>query len=93
MEVWKKIEGFENYEVSNLGNVKDIRKRKKHLPQYKFKSKMSISLKGNYYPLAIIVARNFTILSENQKIIDVNYKDGNFLNCNIQNLIPIIKNI
>ena len=24
MEVWKKIEGFENYEVSNYGNVKRL---------------------------------------------------------------------
>ena len=24
MEIWKKIEGYENYEVSNLGNVKSL---------------------------------------------------------------------
>jgi hypothetical protein len=27
-EIWKPIEGFDNYEVSNLGNVKNIKKDK-----------------------------------------------------------------
>lgn len=29
MEVWKKIKGFENYQISNLGNVKSIQPNKK----------------------------------------------------------------
>jgi len=28
MEIWKSIEGFENYEVSNFGRVKNIKKNK-----------------------------------------------------------------
>jgi predicted XRE-type DNA-binding protein len=31
MEVWKKIEGFENYEVSNLGNVKSLNYKRSNL--------------------------------------------------------------
>jgi len=27
-EIWKTIEGFENYEVSNLGNVRNIKKNR-----------------------------------------------------------------
>jgi hypothetical protein len=28
IEIWKPIKGFENYEVSNLGNVRNIKKNR-----------------------------------------------------------------
>lgn len=48
MEVWKKIKGFENYEISNLGNVKNIttnRILKKELS--KGYLRVTLSCKGN----------------------------------------------
>lgn len=39
-EIWKKIEGFEDYEVSNLGRVKSIKKGKERI------LKPAINIKG-----------------------------------------------
>ena len=36
MEIWKTIEGYENYQVSNLGNIKSL-------------SRIVERKKGNYY--------------------------------------------
>jgi hypothetical protein len=63
MEVWKKIEGFENYEVSNYGNVKSLERiviirnnikivlKEKKLKNYKTKKGyLETSLRKNNKP-------------------------------------------
>lgn len=45
MEVWKKVKGFENYEVSNYGNVKSLKYNKiRLLKQEKVKGYLRVSL-------------------------------------------------
>ena len=52
MEVWKKIKGFENYEVSNLGNVIN-KKTKKQLSKVKDKNGYYVVGLRNYSEIKI----------------------------------------
>jgi hypothetical protein len=42
-ETWKKIEGYENYEVSTFGNVRNIITN----------NLLTLSKKGNYYSIGL----------------------------------------
>lgn len=99
MEEWKSIKEFENYNISNLGRVKNINSGKI----------LSQSVRNGYYRVGLfsspkqysfdvhrLVALHFLNLPSNEliesaqktklKVVPVNHKDGNKLNNNIDNL-------
>lgn len=88
-EIWKPIEGFENYEVSNMGNVKNV----------KIQKQISLNIKNGYKyagicdnknryskRINILVANTFLINDDPEKKIYVNHKDGDKLNNKVDNL-------
>jgi hypothetical protein len=91
MEIWKKIKGFENYEVSNLGEIRNFLTQKKSKLIYIKGRNLSVRLKYQYFHVGIIVARAFYETPPLSIITSVSYKDTCFFNNNIENLIPIIK--
>ena len=93
MEVWKNINRFSKYEFSNYGRVRNCKTLKICNIVYIGSGKLSVFINYKYLPVAPLIAEAFIDLSENQKIIDIKFKDNCFLNNNIENLIPIIKNI
>lgn len=86
-EEWKKIKGFENYSISNLGNVKN-KNNELMTPQVSPTGYYTILLYKNKKPynkcMHRLVAENFINNPENKKI--VNHKDLNKLNNNVNNL-------
>lgn len=93
MEVWKKVEGFENYEVSNFGNVKSLNyngtNKEKFLKIRFLKTgycRVNLCKNGKSTDFYIhrLVAISFLL----KKDIDnqVNHLDGNKLNNNVSNL-------
>lgn len=98
MEIWKKIKGFEDYEVSNLGNVKRISNfkfcNKNYLDNYFLKQKdngkgyFRVKLSNNgvvkMYMVHRLIAENFIENPNNYKV--VNHIDHNKKNNNIENL-------
>ena len=88
MEIWKTIKAHPNYEVSNLGNVRHIKKKQNRMPQdngtgYKF---ISIKENGKNINLYIhrIVAEAFVANPEGKEF--VNHLDENKTNNAASNL-------
>lgn len=86
-EVWKKINGYNNYEVSNHGRIRN--KKKNIMNQfYKDRGDATIGLSKNgkrkTHRVARIVAQTF--LEEDKKRTEVNHIDGNPRNNNVSNL-------
>lgn len=86
-EIWKQIEEFPNYHISNFGNIKNIITNKL----------LKKSLKGGYYNISLVNnngRKTFKIhrlvalafINNNENKPEVNHKDKNKLNNNIDNL-------
>lgn len=86
MEIWKKINGYYNYEVSNYGRIKSKNKILK--PQLKGNGYLQVSLCANgkckTFILHRLVAKTFIPNPNNYK--EVNHKDENKYNNNVSNL-------
>ena len=87
-EVWKKIEGYEDYMVSNLGNVKNIKTEKILKPYLNNHNYLMITFTkdkiSKVYLLHRLVAINFIANPENKGC--VKHKDGNINNNKVDNL-------
>lgn len=99
-EIWKPIQGFENYyQVSNLGNVRSLPRRRKVKNNYRYTEgimlkpmqkpdyyAVGLSLKGSikYARIHRLVAQAFIGNPDNK--LYVNHIDGNKLNNNASNL-------
>lgn len=87
MEIWKDIKGLEGtYQISNLGRVRRCfvlkpEIRKNHRTDY---TCSRISIRGRHYSIHRLVAQAFIPNPENKS--QVNHKDGNPLNNNVENL-------
>lgn len=96
MEVWKKIKGFENYEISNFGRVKSLPKKLKNKYGYFFSKEKILNSNIGFggYRYQKINDKTFAIhrlvaLHFLEKPIDkniVNHIDLDILNNNISNL-------
>lgn len=93
MEVWKKIEGFENYEVSNYGRIKSLNynktKKEKLLKERKTQTgylRVSLCNNGKTFDNYIhrIVAKHFILINNDKK--HINHIDGNKSNNHYANL-------
>ena len=86
-EIWKPIEGFDSYEISNLGNVKNIKKDKELKKQLnKYYSVGLYDNNGKCHKKLVhrLVAQAFIPNPNNLSI--VNHKDENKLNNRVDNL-------
>lgn len=86
MEIWKDIKNYEGiYQISNLGEIKN---KEKVLKQYVKKGYYTIGLRKNgkrkFYQVHRLVAQTF--LDNNENFPQVNHKDENKLNNNVNNL-------
>lgn len=87
-EVWKSIENYSNYEVSNEGNVRHIEKKKilkpSKLTTYHSQVKLYNDDGSKWWRIHRLVANAFIPNPENYPWID--HIDGNPLNNNVNNL-------
>jgi hypothetical protein len=96
-EIWKTIQGYENYEVSNFGNVKSKHRyykcgksimicKEKILKPYIIRGYYSVMLLKKRFPIHKLVAMSFLnhVPCGHKEV--VNHKDFNRLNNNLNNL-------
>jgi len=101
VETWKPVRGFENYLVSNLGNVKSIQRvvyysnghralRKERIKKQRttWNGRKEIQLHDDGVSKFFLVHRlvAFAFLGDPPDKYEVNHKDGNPLNNNLSNL-------
>lgn len=95
METWKKIVGFENYEVSNLGRVKSKQQLNERILKHRI-SKFGyhrVMLQSNGFKKAYSVHRLVAIyfIKNNENKPDVNHIDCDKSNNNFMNLEWVTK--
>lgn len=86
-EIWKTIENYENYEVSSLGNIRNIVTNKMLKPSNKsgyYHVSLTNKLSKKTFKVHRLVALTFFQNPENKS--DVNHKDKNKLNNTLENL-------
>lgn len=92
MEIFKKIEGYEDYQVSNLGNIKSFNFGKEKIlkPQLHIKGYYQIlfykNKKAKMFKIHQLVAIAFLNHKPSGMDLVVNHKDFNKLNNNVENL-------
>lgn len=90
-EIWKDIEGFPNYKVSNLGNIKSFTKKgcgNNLIPQPIRKGYLQVLLykNGKPYPKKVHRLVAITFISNKDKLPQVNHIDGDKTNNCVNNL-------
>ena len=96
LEKWKPIKGYERYEISSIGNVRNSktgRILKKDKSRNYYEVVLSQQGKTKKYAIHRLVAEHFINNPKNKP--QVNHKDGNKLNNNIENLewVTVSENI
>ena len=89
IKIWKVIPGFEGYEVSNEGDVRNIKTKRIMKINYSANGKPSIVLKHNidaYSTKAVHRLMWIAFKGEINRHSDVIFKDGNPYNCTLDNL-------
>ena len=87
-EIWKNINGYENYQVSNLGNVKSCKRNKMLKPYKDIWGYLRVTLHdkngSKHFKIHRLVAKCF--IPNPNNLPQVNHKDENRLNNNVNNL-------
>ena len=88
-EVWKEIDGFDKYQVSNYGRIKSFwGKEPRILKPYLPIEYLSVALCGNgkkkHQKVHILVAKAFIPNPDHKP--EVNHDDGHKFNCHVSNL-------
>lgn len=98
IEEWKEIDGYGNYQVSNLGNIRNSKTGRNLKPQVSTwgYSKINLSRDGKHYTFTVhrLVAKAFLgepPIEGNGQSYEVNHKDGNKLNSALSNLEYVTK--
>lgn len=100
MEIWKKIEGFENYEISNLGIVKSLSRESKFGNSYIISKEIIlkhwidkkgysyVTLRANNLSKSFLIHRLVGIhfIENTLNKPQINHIDGNKNNNNVENL-------
>lgn len=87
-EIWKPIPNTKNqYEASNLGNIRSLRKGKIKILRLCKNSRgyMSVGVFGKVYNVHRLILKTFKPIS-NEKNLVINHIDGNKTNNNLNNL-------
>ena len=82
--MWKNIPNIENYQVNNLGNIRNIKTKKILNAWVQNTGYLTVTLNRNKYSIHRIIAQTFIPNPNNLPII--NHKDGNKLNNKVENL-------
>ena len=97
MEIWKKIKGFEKYEISNLGNVKSLNynntgKERLLVPQINKRGYRRVNLyknnKAHQFLVGTLVAEHF-LTKESSDFVPIHIKDKT--DDSVKNLLYIPK--
>lgn len=75
MEIYKKIDGFENYEVSNFGNVRNIKTGLVLKGLDNGKGYLRVRLNKKFYLNHILVAKSFLENPDNLPTVDHKNRD------------------
>ena len=94
MEVWKSIEGYENYQVSNLGNVRNLNyngakgKVKNLTPKKNNSGRLWVELRANNKAKTFLVHRlvGMAFIPNPNNLPQINHIDENPLNNCVENL-------
>ena len=92
-KIWKDIENYENYQISNYGRIKSKNYKRQG---YEKILKQNINGRGYYYVLLskknkyknLLIHREVAkaFIDNKNNYTDINHKDGNKLNNNVDNL-------
>ena len=92
MEIWKDIEGFEGYKVSNKGNVKTLLRSGKYkdkiLKPHQHRRRAIVLLKKDEKRVPVDVAKlvGRAFIPCDKDNLQINHKDGNIFNNAVDNL-------
>ena len=94
MEIWKNIEGYENYQVSNLGNVRNLNYNgtkgnvKNLVPKKNNSGRLWVELWANGRGKIFLIHRlvGMAFIPNPDNLPQINHKDENPLNNCVENL-------
>lgn len=87
--IWEPIEGFENYEISDTGSIRNAKTGARIMPQIRPNGKRRVTLSNGKIRKTFMVDRLVvdTFLLGYHDDCDIIYRDGNPANLDVRNLI------